>query len=64
MNMVVHPGMMTERLFMTNTDNYIIGKDGPGECIHKTPKKTSLRHSVPSRSESCVNVSPCCPYGG
>ena len=39
MNMVVHPGMMTERLFMTNTDNYIIGKDGPGECIHKTPKK-------------------------
>jgi Xaa-Pro aminopeptidase len=39
MNMVVHPGMMTERMFMTNTDNYIIGKNGPGECIHKTPKK-------------------------
>ncbi|MCC6472564.1 MAG: aminopeptidase P family protein [Burkholderiales bacterium] len=38
MNIVVHPGMMTERLFMTNTDNYIIGPDGPGECIHKTPK--------------------------
>jgi hypothetical protein len=39
MNIVVHPGMMTERLFMTNTDNYIIGKNGPGDCIHKTPKK-------------------------
>jgi Xaa-Pro aminopeptidase len=39
MNMVVHPGMMTERLFMTNTDNYIIGREGPGECIHRTPKK-------------------------
>jgi Xaa-Pro aminopeptidase len=39
MNIVVHPGMMTDRLFMTNTDNYIIGKNGPGECIHRTPKK-------------------------
>jgi Xaa-Pro aminopeptidase len=39
MNIVVHPGVMNERLFMTNTDNYIIGPDGPGECIHRTPKK-------------------------
>ena len=37
MNMVVHPGMMTERLFMTNTDNYIIGPDGP-VAIHTTPE--------------------------
>lgn len=39
MNIVVHPGIMNERLFMTNTDNYIIGPNGPGECIHRTPKK-------------------------
>ena len=39
MNIVVHPGIMTDRLFMTNTDNYIIGPNGPGESIHKTPKK-------------------------
>jgi len=39
MNIVVHPGIMTDRLFMTNTDNYIIGPNGAGESIHKTPKK-------------------------
>jgi hypothetical protein len=36
---VVHPGIMNERLFMTNTDNYIIGPNGAGESIHKIPKK-------------------------
>lgn len=39
MNIVVHPGLMNERVFMTNTDNYIIGPNGPGKCIHRTPKK-------------------------
>lgn len=39
MNIVVHPGIMNERLFMTNTDNYLIGPNGAGESIHKTPKK-------------------------
>jgi Xaa-Pro aminopeptidase len=39
MNIVVHPGLMNDRIFMTNTDNYIIGRNGPGECIHRTPKK-------------------------
>jgi hypothetical protein len=24
---------------MTNTDNYMIGANGPGECLHRTPKK-------------------------
>ena len=38
MNIVVHPVILNERLFMTNTDNYLIGPDGPGECIHRTPK--------------------------
>ena len=31
MNIVVHPGIMNERVFMTNTDNYLIGSDGPGD---------------------------------
>ncbi len=39
MNIVVHPGIMNERVFMTNTDNYLIGADGPGECLHRTPKR-------------------------
>jgi len=39
MNIVVHPGIMNEKIFMTNTDNYIIGPNGAGESIHKTPKK-------------------------
>ena len=39
MNIVVHPGIMNERVFMTNTDNYLIGADGPGECVHRTPKR-------------------------
>jgi len=39
MNIVVHPGVMNERVFMTNTDNYLIGPNGPGECIHRTAKK-------------------------
>ena len=39
MNIVVHPGIMNGRDFMTNTDNYLIGPNGPGECIHRTPKK-------------------------
>ncbi len=39
MNIVVHPGIMNDRLFMTNTDNYIIGPKGAGESIHKIPKK-------------------------
>ena len=39
MNIVVHPGIMNDCLFMTNTDNYIIGPNGAGESIHKIAKK-------------------------
>jgi len=38
MNIVVHPGHATPSVFTTVCDNYIIGADGPGECLHKTPK--------------------------
>ena len=39
MNIVVHPAVMNERYFMTVVDNYLIGPDGPGECLHRTPKE-------------------------
>ena len=38
MCIVVHPGVKTERQFMTIVDNYLIGPDGPGECLHRSPK--------------------------
>ncbi|MDH4189576.1 MAG: M24 family metallopeptidase [Betaproteobacteria bacterium] len=38
MCIVVHPAVKTERAFMTVVDNYLIGADGPGECLHRTPK--------------------------
>jgi Xaa-Pro aminopeptidase len=39
MNIVVHPVVTSERFFMTVVDNYLIGRDGPGECLHRTPKE-------------------------
>ncbi|MDX2478928.1 MAG: hypothetical protein QNK24_01175, partial [Desulfuromusa sp.] len=38
-NMVVHPGAVTDTVWTTVCDNYIVGPDGPGDCIHKTPKE-------------------------
>jgi Xaa-Pro aminopeptidase len=38
MCIVVHPGVKTDRHFMTIVDNYLIGPDGPGECLHRSPK--------------------------
>ena len=39
MNITVHPAAATRTLWCTVCDNYIIGPDGPGECLHKTPKE-------------------------
>jgi Xaa-Pro aminopeptidase len=39
MNLAVHPGYETESLFAVICDNYIVGRDGPGACLHKTPKQ-------------------------
>ncbi|HXD44439.1 MAG TPA: Xaa-Pro peptidase family protein [Pseudolabrys sp.] len=39
MNLAVHPGYETESLFAVICDNYVIGADGPGECLHRTPKQ-------------------------
>jgi Xaa-Pro aminopeptidase len=39
MSIVVHPGYVNEEVFATVCDNYLIGADGPGECLHQTPKQ-------------------------
>ena len=39
MNLAVHPGYESPSLFAVICDNYLVGKDGPGDCLHKTPKQ-------------------------
>jgi Xaa-Pro aminopeptidase len=39
MNLAAHPGYETPSIFAVICDNYLIGPDGPGECLHKTPKQ-------------------------
>ncbi|MSQ72467.1 MAG: aminopeptidase P family protein [Betaproteobacteria bacterium] len=39
MNFVAHPGYGNERIFAVICDNYLIGPDGPGECLHRTPQR-------------------------
>ena len=39
MNFAVHPSYETPSIFAVICDNYLIGPDGPGECLHKTPKQ-------------------------
>jgi Xaa-Pro aminopeptidase len=39
MSIVVHPGFANEAMFSVICDNYLIEADGPGACLHSTPKK-------------------------
>jgi Xaa-Pro aminopeptidase len=39
MNFAVHPGFENAKMWMTICDNYIVGANGPGDCMHKTEKK-------------------------
>jgi Xaa-Pro aminopeptidase len=39
MNLAVHPGFETAAVFGVICDNYLIGPNGPGECMHRTEKK-------------------------
>ncbi|MBW2065693.1 MAG: aminopeptidase P family protein [Deltaproteobacteria bacterium] len=39
MNITVHPAAMTDTVWATVCDNYIIGPDGRGSCLHRTPKE-------------------------
>lgn len=39
MAIVVHPGILNERMFVHNTELYLIEEDGPGECLHRTARR-------------------------
>ena len=39
MNFAVHPGYETASMWTTICDNYMVGADGVGECLHRTEKK-------------------------
>lgn len=39
MAIVVHPGILNERMFVHNTEIYLIEADGPGPCLHQSPRK-------------------------
>ena len=39
MNLAVHPGYETPSIFAVVCDNYIVGHDGPGDCLHRTDKR-------------------------
>ena len=39
MNLAVHPGYETPEIFAVICDNYLIERDGPSECLHRTEKK-------------------------
>jgi hypothetical protein len=38
-SMTVHPGAVNDTIWATVCDNYIITENGPGPCLHKTPKE-------------------------
>lgn len=38
MCLAVHPGYETDAIFAVICDNYILGANGPGGCLHKTEK--------------------------
>lgn len=39
MAIVCHPGMINARMFVHNTDIYLIEAEGVSECLHRTPKR-------------------------
>lgn len=39
MSIVVHPGYITEAVNALVCDNYLIGSEGPGACLHRTSQK-------------------------
>jgi len=39
MYFTVHPGYETDSIFAVICDNYIVGPNGPGQCLHRTEKK-------------------------
>jgi len=35
----VHPGYETDSIYAVIRDNYVVGPNGPGHCLHRTEKK-------------------------
>lgn len=44
MAIVVHPGILNARMFVHNTELYLIEEHGPGPCLHKTPREIFELH--------------------
>ena len=42
MNITVHPVWKNSRVWTTICDNYMVGENGVGPCLHKTPKEIIL----------------------
>lgn len=38
MNLTIHPSVKTDEVFVAVVDNYFVGPDGPGECLHRSEK--------------------------
>jgi hypothetical protein len=39
MAIVCHPGILNERMFVHNTEVYLIEAHGPSDSLHRTPKQ-------------------------
>ena len=39
MAIVCHPGILNDRMFVHNTEVYLIEANGPSESLHGTPKQ-------------------------
>jgi Xaa-Pro aminopeptidase len=39
MNLAVHPGHATQSYYVWICDNYLITREGPSACLHKTPQQ-------------------------
>ncbi len=39
MAIVVHPGILNQHMFVHNTEMYLIEANGPGACLHTTPRE-------------------------
>jgi Xaa-Pro aminopeptidase len=46
MAIVCHPGILNERMFVHNTDLYLIEAQGPSACLHSTPKQIFEVHAA------------------
>ena len=42
MNIVIHPGYVSDEAFALVCDNYLIGPDGPSPCLHQTDQRLIL----------------------